>query len=66
MRVRACMRVDSGARARARACACARVALLIQNAPQYFSRFSHKRWGFRKKKVTEHKVCVMIFSKTSI
>jgi hypothetical protein len=27
----------------------------------YFSTLSHKRHDFRKKKVTEHKMCVLIF-----
>jgi len=29
---------------------------------QHFSTLSHKRRGFRKRKVTEHKMCVSIFS----
>jgi hypothetical protein len=29
---------------------------------QYFSTLSHKRHNFRKKKVIEHKMCVLIFS----
>ena len=32
--------------------------------PQYFSILSHKRQDFRKRKVIEHKTCVLIFSKT--
>ena len=28
----------------------------------YFCRFSYERNDFRKKKVTEHKMCVLIFS----
>ena len=61
----------------AHAGACARVALLIQhatlNAPcvvmcplaLYFSTLSHKRCDFRKK-VIEHKMCVLIFSTTFV
>jgi hypothetical protein len=59
----------------------ARVAFLIQHAMQmrhtvlpfvaslaspYFSTLSHKRHDFRGKKVTEHKMCVLIFSTTFI
>ena len=29
---------------------------------QHFSKLSHKRQDFRKKKVTEHKMCVLILS----
>jgi hypothetical protein len=62
---------------RARACACARVALLIQHVTlrhiaiyglsdsSIFSILSNKRHDFRKK-VTEHKMCTLIFSKTFI
>ena len=57
-------------------CACVHVALLIQHAirmrhivtsfvasltPPHFSTLSHKRYDFRKN-VTEHKMCVLIFS----
>ena len=31
-----------------------------------FSTLPHKRHDFREKKVTEHKVCVLIFSTTSV
>jgi len=31
-------------------------------AVQYFSTLSHKRHDFRKKKVIEHEMCVLIFS----
>ena len=56
--------------------ACVRVVLLIQHAtcmrhivmsfvarltPPHFSTLSHKRQNFRKN-VTEHKMCVLIFS----
>jgi hypothetical protein len=53
-----------------------RVALLVQHAtrmrrivtfvthlaPSYVSTLSHKEQDFRKKKVTERKMCVLIFS----
>jgi hypothetical protein len=65
------MRVGVGAQARGRAFM--RVDLLFLNAtsirqlsaaslaPPHSSTLSHKRHGFRKK-VTEHKMCVLIFS----
>ena len=67
-------------RARGRACARARVALIVRHAtrmrhmplsfvtslaPSYFSTLSHKRHDFRKS-VTEHKMCVLIFSEIFI
>jgi hypothetical protein len=60
-------------------CECVFVALGIQHAMRlrhvicglcsalhYFSTLSHKRYDFRKKKVTEHKTCVLIFSTTFV
>jgi hypothetical protein len=35
-------------------------------APQYFSAFSHKPYDFREKKVTEHKMCVLVISTTFV
>ena len=67
--MRACGHVGS----QARTCACAFVALLTQSAcvilyaaslaRQCFSTLSHKQHDFRKN-VTEHKMCVLIFSTT--
>ena len=58
-------------------CACVRVALastqraaILSSAaslvPPHSSTLSHKQHGFRKKKSTEHKMCVFIFSLTLI
>jgi hypothetical protein len=56
---------------------CVSVALVIQHAKRmgsiilssvaclalpWFSNVSHKRYDFRKKKVIEHKMCVLILS----
>jgi hypothetical protein len=45
-------------------CACAVLSCVACPALQYFSTFSHNRHDFREKKtkVTEHKMCVLIFS----
>ena len=74
--VRACVRASVCGGARARACAFARVVLFSMPCadaiwsvsyltPPYFSALSHKRYDFRKN-VTEHKMCVLIFSTTFI
>ena len=81
-RMGACMRVCAWMTGRLGLCmrARARVALFIQHAtrmrhivtsfvaprsPLYFSTLSHKRCDFRKK-VIEHKMCVLIFSTTFV
>jgi hypothetical protein len=43
-------------------CACAILLPAAYPALQYFSTFSHKRHRFFGKKVTEHKICVLIVS----
>jgi hypothetical protein len=78
--VRPCVRAFGYQGAWACACSYVRVFLLIQHgtrmrhvvtsivAPRsllHFSALSHKRCGFRKK-VTEHKMCVFIFSTTFV
>ena len=35
-------------------------------AEQYFPTLSHKRHDFRKKKVIEHKMCVLVFSRNFV
>jgi hypothetical protein len=43
---------------------CVLMSSVTSPALQYFSTFSHKRHKFSKKKNTEHKMCVLIFSTT--
>ena len=60
---------------------CVSVALVMQHAKRmrritvpsvvcpvlpHFSKLSHKRQDFREEKVIEHKMCVFIFSATSV
>jgi hypothetical protein len=40
--------------------------LWLSAALQYSSTFSHKRHVFRKKKIIEHRMCVLIFSTTFV
>jgi len=48
-------------------CACAIVSSVACTALQYFATLSYKRNDFRKKKkVTEHKKCILIFSKNVV
>ena len=48
-------------------CACAILASVACPALQNFATLSHKRHDFRKKKkITEHKMCVSIFSTTFV
>jgi hypothetical protein len=70
-RVRACVPVDVGTQARA--FAFVSVALLIKQAPRMnhidhhiFRNFVINDAIFEKKKVAEHKMCVLIFSTTYI
>ena len=46
-------------------CACAILPSVVCPALQYFSTLSHKLHDFREK-VTEHKMCVLIFSTTFV
>ena len=47
-------------------CACAILPSLACPALQYISTLSHKRHDFRKWKVTEHKMCILISSTTFV
>ena len=80
MRARGCVRAGGYPGAWACACAYAHVALFMQHAtrmrhivlpfvaslaPPHYSTSSHKRHDFRKN-VTEHEMCILIFSTTSV
>jgi len=47
-------------------CACAILCSVACPAVQNFSTLSHKQREFREKKVTEHKMCVLIFCTTFV
>jgi hypothetical protein len=47
-------------------CASAIMSSVAFPALQYFYTFSHNRHDFRGKKVTEHKMCILIFSTTFV
>ena len=47
-------------------CTCSILSYVACPALQYFSILPHKQHDFREKEVTEHKMCVLIFSTTFV
>jgi len=45
-------------------CACVILSSVACSAVQYFSTLSHNRHDFRKEKIIEQKICVLISSKS--